>query len=72
VVRERATTDRRAVTVRALRDRVSELFGLYAGMNAQMDDVCSGYTETELEVIADFMRRTTRASQDATSDLSAS
>jgi hypothetical protein len=72
VVRERAAADRRAVTVQALRDRVAELFGLYAGMNAQMDDVCSGYTETELEVIAGFMRRTARASQDATSELSTS
>ena len=72
VVRERAATDRRAVTVRPLNDRVAELFGLYAGMNASMDDVCAGYTETELEVIDDFLRRTTRAGEDATSDLASS
>ncbi len=72
VVRERATTDRRAVTVRPLHDRIAELFGLYAGMNASMDDVCAGYTEAELEVIADFLRRTSRASEDATSDLTSS
>jgi DNA-binding MarR family transcriptional regulator len=72
VVRERATTDRRAVTVRPLHDRVAEIFGLYAGMNASMDHVCADYTETELEVIDDFLRRTTRASEDATSDLSTS
>jgi DNA-binding MarR family transcriptional regulator len=72
VVRERAVTDRRAVTVRPLRDRVAELFGLYAGMNASMDDVCAGYTEAELELIGDFLRRTTRASEDAASDLATS
>jgi len=72
VVRERAATDRRAVTVRPLSDRVAELFGLYAGMNASMDDVCAGYTETELEVIDDFLRRTTRAGEDAASDLASS
>jgi hypothetical protein len=37
-----------------------------------MDDVCAGYTETELEVIDDFLRRTTRAGEDATSDLASS
>ena len=41
-------------------------------MNATMDDVCAGYTETELEVIDDFLRRTTRAGEDATSALSTS
>jgi DNA-binding MarR family transcriptional regulator len=72
VARERATADRRAVTVRPLHGRIAELFGLYAGMNASMDDVCAGYTETELEVIDDFLRRTTRAGEDATSALSTS
>jgi DNA-binding MarR family transcriptional regulator len=72
VVRERAAADRRAVTVRTLHGRVAELFGLYAGMNATMDDVCASYTEAELEVIDDFLRRTTRASEDATGALSTS
>jgi DNA-binding MarR family transcriptional regulator len=72
VVRERDTADRRAVTVRPLRDRIAELFGLYAGMNASMDEVCAGYSETELGVIDDFLRRTARASEDATSELSTS
>ena len=58
--------------MRPLSDRVAELFGLYAGMNASMDDVCAGYTETELEVIDDFLRRTTRAGEDAASDLASS
>jgi hypothetical protein len=58
--------------VRPLSDRVAEFFGLYAGMNASMDDVCAGYTETELEVIDDFLRRTTRAGESATSDLASS
>ena len=58
--------------MRPLHGRVAELFGLYAGMNASMDDVCAGYTETELEIIDDFLRRTTRAGEDATSDLASS
>ena len=58
--------------MRPLHGRIAELFGLYAGMNATMDDVCAGYTEAELELIDDFLRRTTRASEDASSALSSS
>jgi len=69
VARDRDPSDRRAVAVRALRDRNAELFGLYAGMNASMDEICAGYTGSELEVLADFLRRTAGAGRDATDDL---
>jgi len=69
VVRERDATDRRAVIVRAARDRNGELVRLYAGMNASLDQLCAGYTDAELELIADFLRRTTTAGQEATDRL---
>ncbi|BCJ33380.1 MarR family transcriptional regulator [Actinocatenispora thailandica] len=71
VVRDRdpEATDRRAVTVRALRDRNSELFALYAGMNASMDELCADYDDDELRIIADFLRRTTDAGGRATDEL---
>jgi DNA-binding MarR family transcriptional regulator len=71
VTRERDpdATDRRAVTVRALRDRNKEMFQLYSGMNGTMDKICSGYAETELELLAEFLRSTTEAGQDATTEL---
>jgi DNA-binding MarR family transcriptional regulator len=71
VTRERDpdASDRRAVTVRALRDRNAELFHLFAGMNSAMDDVCDGYSEAELELLAGFLRRTTDAGRGATDDL---
>ncbi|HEY0695572.1 MAG TPA: MarR family transcriptional regulator [Kribbella sp.] len=71
VTRERdpAATDRRAVTVRALRDRNKEMFQLYSGMNGTMDKICSGYAETELELLAEFLRSTTAAGRDATTEL---
>jgi hypothetical protein len=47
----------------------AELFGLYAGMNASMDQLCAGYGDTELELLADFLRRTTDAGRSATDDL---
>lgn len=70
VVRERDPVDRRAVTVRALRDRTREVLRLYGGMNHAMDGICAGYTEAELELLADFLRRTAEAGRDAATDLS--
>ncbi len=67
--REPDASDRRAVAVRALRDRNAELFRLYSGMNGSMDQICAGYTDTELELLADFLRRTTNAGQEATDEL---
>jgi DNA-binding MarR family transcriptional regulator len=69
VARDRDPADRRAVLVRAHRDRGAELFRLYAGMNAAMDRICDGYGDAELELIADFLRRTTSAGRDATDEL---
>src|SRR6266542_447336 len=69
VARERDPADRRAVVVRALRDRNAELFRLYEGMNSSMDQICAGYADDELELIADFLRRTTHAGRDAADEL---
>ncbi len=71
IVRERdpEATDRRSVTVRAVRGRNAELFRLYAGMNTAMDELCAGYSEDELALIAGFLRRTTSAGHDATGEL---
>jgi DNA-binding MarR family transcriptional regulator len=69
VARERDTVDRRAVVVRALRDRGAEMIRLYAGMNGAMDQICAGYREDELELLADFLRRTAEAGRGAAGDL---
>jgi DNA-binding MarR family transcriptional regulator len=69
ISRERAPADRRAVVVRALRDRNAEVFRHYAGMNSSMDRLCAGYTDAELELLADFLRRTTDAGRGATEEL---
>lgn len=69
VARDRDATDRRGVSVRALRDRSREVFQLYAGMNSAMDEICAGYTEPELELLAGFLRRTTNAGLVAAGDL---
>jgi DNA-binding MarR family transcriptional regulator len=69
VARDRDPTDRRAVIVRARRDRGAELFRLYAGMNTSMDQLCAGYSDDQLELLADFLRRTADAGRDATDEL---
>ena len=57
VARERDPSDRRAVVVRALRDRGAEVFRLYSGMNASLDQILAGHTDDELELLASFLRR---------------
>jgi len=48
------------------------MFRLYAGMNRSMDQVCAGYTEAELALVADFLRRTAAAGRTAAEALAAS
>jgi DNA-binding MarR family transcriptional regulator len=59
----------RAVLVRAVRDRYAQLLRLYTGLSRSMNKLLAGYSDTELELIADFMRRTVDAGQKATEDL---
>jgi DNA-binding MarR family transcriptional regulator len=69
VVRERDPADRRAVLVQAVRDRYAQLLRLYSGLSRSMNKLLAGYTDTELELIADFMRRAADAGRKATEDL---
>jgi DNA-binding MarR family transcriptional regulator len=69
IARDRVASDRRAVLVHALRDRTTEMVRLYAGMNLLMDQVCAGYRDAELDLIADFLQRTIDAGCSATDEL---
>jgi DNA-binding MarR family transcriptional regulator len=69
IARERDAADRRAVVVRALHDRNTELVQLYSGMDAAMDEICAGYTEAELELLADFLQRINNSCRSATDEL---
>jgi DNA-binding MarR family transcriptional regulator len=69
--RDPGAADRRAVMVRARRDRNHEIFGLYAGMNTLMDQICGGYSDAELQLLAGFLRRTSAAGHEATEQLAA-
>jgi DNA-binding MarR family transcriptional regulator len=69
ITRERDPSDRRAVVVRVARDRYAELVRLYSGMNRSMNKLLAGYSDSELEAIADFLGRTVDAGREATDEL---
>jgi DNA-binding MarR family transcriptional regulator len=69
ISRDRDPGDRRAVAIRAERGRTAEIFGHYAGMNGSMDALCAGYDETQLTLLADFLRRAADAGRAATDEL---
>ena len=69
IIRERDAGDRRAVLIRALPDRTNEIFSLYAGMDGSLDDICTGYDDSQLGLIADFLDRVTIAGHRATAEL---
>jgi DNA-binding MarR family transcriptional regulator len=69
IARERDPSDRRAVVVRAVRERYAELMRQYAGMSRSMNKLLAGYSDGELELIADFMRSTVDAGRNAAEEL---
>jgi DNA-binding MarR family transcriptional regulator len=69
LTRERDPQDRRSVVLHMRRERIGEVFALYSGMNQALDDLCDAYTDTELEVIADFLTRATTAGRMETTNL---
>ena len=70
IARDRDPSDRRAVLIRALSGRNADMMGLYSGMSASMNKLLAGYGDTDLELIADFLRRSANAGQNAADDLS--
>lgn len=69
ILRERDPDDRRGVLLRALRERGTEIVHLYSGMDDALDRICAAYTPAELDLIAEFLARTTEAGRAATEDL---
>lgn len=67
--RDQDGADRRAVVVRATRDRNAEVYRLVGGMSRAMDAIFADYTDDELARFAELLRRTTDAGRRATGDL---
>ncbi len=69
ISRARDPADRRGVLLRVERTRGAELLGLFAGMNSAMDEICAGYAEEDLQLVAGFLRRTADAGRTAADEL---
>lgn len=69
VVRTPNPSDRRAILVQVVKEKETEVADMFSGLNSAMDDVCSGYEDAELVMIADFLLRTSKAGRVATEDL---
>jgi DNA-binding MarR family transcriptional regulator len=65
LTRDRDPSDRRALVLRAVRDRGADLVRLYGGMNQAMDKLLAAYSEAELGLIAEFLERTATAGRGA-------
>ncbi len=71
IARDRDPADRRGGVVRTLRGRAAELLRLHSGRNTKLDQLCAGYDDDQLELLADFLRRTAHAGQRAADELAA-
>jgi DNA-binding MarR family transcriptional regulator len=69
IVRERDESDRRAVLVRGVPDKQRPIYELYGGMNSSLDTILDGYSDEQLDLLTDFLRRCTQAGQSATDEL---
>ncbi|MGH3877088.1 MAG: MarR family winged helix-turn-helix transcriptional regulator [Actinophytocola sp.] len=69
IARERDPDDRRAVVVRTLPDRGVELYRLYTGMRAAMDEICAGYDVEQLELLVGFLNQISDAGERAAAEL---
>jgi DNA-binding MarR family transcriptional regulator len=49
--------DRRRVLVQVARDRLEPIDAIFAPMKAAMEELAASYSDQELAVLADFMRR---------------
>ncbi|GIF20770.1 DNA-binding MarR family transcriptional regulator [Actinoplanes tereljensis] len=69
VARDRDPADRRATVIVVHRERGGEVRALYAGPNAEMDDICAGYSPEQLATIIDFLQRAADVGLRATREL---
>ncbi len=69
IVRDRVESDRRAVLIRGVPDKQRDIFRLYDGMNRSLDRILENYSDDEIDLVVDFLRRCTEAGQSATDQL---
>ncbi|WP_284254473.1 alpha/beta fold hydrolase [Pseudolysinimonas kribbensis] len=63
IVRERAAGDRRSVRLRPAPRSAAQIVPHFAGMNDAMDAACADFSDEQLDLIAEFLRRATVAGE---------
>ena len=69
IVRDRDERDRRAVLVRGVPGKQRDIIELYGGMNSSLDEILDSYSDDQINLVVDFLRRCTQAGQSATDQL---
>ena len=69
IVRDRDERDRRAVLVRGVPGKQRDIIELYGGMNSSLDEILDSYSDDQIDLVVDFLRRCTQAGQSATDQL---
>jgi DNA-binding MarR family transcriptional regulator len=69
VVRTPNPTDRRSVLVQVVREKEAEVALMYAGLGRAVEELCSGYRDADLVMIAGFLLDTASAGRTVTDGL---
>ena len=69
IVRDRVNNDRRAVLLRGVPDKQRHIIRLYDGMNRSLDVILDSYTDEQIDLINDFLRKCIEAGQSAADQL---
>ncbi|MCU1655769.1 MAG: MarR family transcriptional regulator [Pseudonocardiales bacterium] len=69
IVRDRDKSDRRAVLIRGVPDKQRDIIQLYDGMNSSLDTILETYSDDQIDLLVDFLRRCTEAGHSATEQL---
>jgi hypothetical protein len=57
------------VVVRAVPGKQRGIIQLYGGMNSSLDQILDSYSDDQIDLIVDFLRRCTQAGQSAADQL---
>ena len=66
IVRDRVENDRRAVLIQGVPDKQRDIVRLYGDMNSALDEILGSYSDDQIDLVVDFLRRCTQAGQLAT------
>ncbi len=69
ILRDRVESDRRAVLIRGVPDKQRDIVRLYGGMNSSVDEILDSYSDDQIDLVVDFLRRCTQAGKSATDRL---